>query len=182
MLPVIKDNFYVITGGPGMGKTTLLTELEFLNYTCVEESGRKIIIDELKRGGKALPWEDQALFARAMFAYAVNDFKAHEASITPVFFDRGIPDVIGYLRLCGLPVPDGMLRAAKVLRYNKKVFVTPPWAEIYRNDTERKQPFGEAVATCEVMKTVYADLGYLLVELPKCPASERANFIIGQMG
>lgn len=181
MLPVLKDNFYVITGGPGMGKTTLLTELESLGYTCVEESGRKIIIDEQQRAGKALPWEDPGLFARAMFNCAVNDFKAQAAGQVPVYFDRGIPDVIGYLQLCGLLVPDDMLRAAKALRYNQKVFITPPWAEIYRNDAERKQSFDEAVATYEVMKAVYADLGYLFIELPKCPVFERANFITGQM-
>lgn len=182
MSGVLKANFYVVTGGPGMGKTALLNELERLNCTCVEESGRKIIIDELQCGGKALPWEDRALFARAMFNCALKDFKTHETSLAPVCFDRGIPDVIGYLKLCGLPVPEDMLSASKALRYNQKVFITPPWAEIYRNDAERKQSFSEAVATYEVMKTVYADLGYVLIELPKCPVLERANFVAEHIG
>jgi hypothetical protein len=37
----------------------------------------------------------------------------HEASVLtePVILDRGVPDVLGYLTVCGLPVPEhGLLK------------------------------------------------------------------------
>lgn len=165
-----------------MGKTSLIDELTGLHYFCVEESGRKFIKEEVSRQGKALPWEDPVSFAEAMFTMAVHDFSNYKAVTEPVFFDRGIPDVIGYLMLCGLPVPDKMVLAANAFRYHQKVFITPPWEEIYNNDSERKQSFAEAIATYEIMKTVYADLGYSLIELPKYPIAERADFVVQEIG
>lgn len=62
----------------------------------------------------------------------------------PIIFDRGIPDVIGYLRLCGLPVPHTALRAAEQRRYARRVFIAPPWLAIFEQDAERKQTLAEA--------------------------------------
>ena len=37
------QNLFIITGGPGAGKTTVLTELQRLGFTCVPEVARQII-------------------------------------------------------------------------------------------------------------------------------------------
>ena len=34
-------------------------------------------------------------------------------------------------------------------RYNKSIFILPPWQEIYETDNERKQDWEEAVLTFE---------------------------------
>ncbi len=52
----------------------------------------------------------------------------------PVFFDRGVPDVIGYLRLLKRSVPPHMEKAAQVFRHNRRVFIAPPWRQIFRRD------------------------------------------------
>ena len=54
---------------------------------------------------------------------------------------------MGYLRLLGLPVPAHIRRAAKAFRYNRRVFIAPPWAEIFRGDRKCRQSFDEAVRT-----------------------------------
>jgi predicted ATPase len=100
----------------------------------------------------------------------------------PVFFDRGVPDCIGYLRLMGLPVPAHMRRAADVCRYNRLVFLAPPWRQIFRRDEERKQDFVEAVRTCEALASTYSDLGYELIELPKASVEERLHFLLEKVG
>jgi len=69
----------------------------------------------------------------------------------PLFFDRGVSVVAAYLRLCGMAVPPHIDRAAKLLRYNRRVFVAPPWPEIFRQDAERKEGFAEAAATCQAL-------------------------------
>jgi predicted ATPase len=70
-----------------------------------------------------------------------------------------------------------MVRDAQCRMYHKTVFITPPWEQIYRGDEERRQSFGEAVETFNIMKTVYNRFGYDTVELPKIPVIERAAFI-----
>jgi predicted ATPase len=96
-----------------------------------------------------------------------------------VFFDRGVPDVIGYLRLLGLPVPVHMMRAADLFRYSRRVFIAPPWPEIFAPDRERKQTLEEAARTCAAMIETYGELGYDLVELPRAPVAARLAFILG---
>jgi len=62
-----------------------------------------------------------------------------QGNTAPVLFDRGMPDVIGYLRLEGLDVPVHIQRAGELFRYNKRVFIAPPWPDIYRQDAKRNK-------------------------------------------
>ncbi|WP_306354181.1 AAA family ATPase [Flavobacterium sp. '19STA2R22 D10 B1'] len=172
-----RPNFIVITGGPGMGKTTLLNALQKQDYIGIEEVGRAIIQEQLQSNGTGLPWRNQQGFADLMLHQAMKDFKFIKEVHKPVFFDRGIPDVIGYLTLCHLEVPELMHKTAEYLRYNTKVFITPPWESIYTNDTERKQTFSEAIATYEIMLKTYTFYGYECIELPKTTIENRISFI-----
>lgn len=100
-------------------------------------------------------------------------------SIAPLsFFDRGIPDIIAYLNIAGLTVQERFLQALDHAPYHQQVFILPPWADIYINDTERWQTFEEAIAIYKTIKTTYLQLGYEIVELPKAPLAERLRFII----
>lgn len=56
------NNFYVLTGGPGVGKTTLLEELERRNYEIVPEIARELIKEQQKTNGQVLPWKDKELY------------------------------------------------------------------------------------------------------------------------
>jgi predicted ATPase len=75
-----------------------------------------------------------------------------------------------------------MEKAAAAVRYNRQVFVAPPWPEIFEQDEERKQDFDEAVRTCEMMRTAYDAYGYLLTELPRASVEERLRFVIERIG
>jgi predicted ATPase len=178
MKTVNRKNFFVITGGPGMGKTSLIGEMAKRGYTCVPEKGRQIIIHQMNIKGIALPWKSPTLFGELMFRQAHEDFLTCGEQQQPVFFDRGIPDAIGYMELCRLQPGREMKGIAKNLRYHPLVFITPPWEEIYRNDTERKQSFSEAVDTYEMMQKVYTRLGYQTLEIPKISIPDRADFLI----
>lgn len=141
------------------------------------EGGRAIIRAQQAQGGSALPWADRDAFAMQMLHHDMGNYQAALALPGVVLFDRGIPDCIGYRNLCGLPCPADLLRAALTQRYNRDVFIAPPWREIYAQDGERKQDWDEAVATCEAMAQVYEDLGYRLVRLPLASVAARARFI-----
>ena len=105
-----------------------------------------------------------------------------EATTGPVFFDRGVTDLVGYLTLIGRPVPDHVLRAAGRFRYNRRVFIAPPWPDIFRQDRERKQSLEEAVRTYEAMVDVYGAYGYELVELPRSSVGQRVRFVLETAG
>lgn len=169
--------FYVVTGGPGSGKSTLIAALAADGVATMPESGRDVIRAQTAAGGSALPWRDRAAFAAMMFARDVANYRNAQRKDGAVFFDRGIPDVVGYLTLCGLNIPEEIARTSAALRYNPIVFIAPPWREIFINDAERKQDVAEAEATYAAMRETYTALGYDLVVLPRAPVLERAAFI-----
>jgi len=181
MEPVINKNAIIITGGPGMGKTSVIDRLRNMGYLCIAESGRAIIQQQLGSGGDKLPWADRQGFAGEMFRMAVDDYYRVQTNNSLTFFDRGLPDIAGYLALCNLSVSKEMQAAVQQLRYCRQVFITPPWPEIYTTDNERKQSFSEATATYEMMVAIYSNLGYVLVSIPPGPVEERAMFIIRQI-
>ena len=170
--------FLVLTGGPGSGKTTLVQALKRRGFATTEEAGRGVIREETELGGDALPWIDPERFAERMFEWELRSYRSAELASGPVFFDRGLPDTIGYLRLEGLPVPFAMEEEAWRLRYNPQVVIAPPWNDIYGKDEERRQSWAVAVRTYEVMAETYDELGYRLTELPRGTVEDRAEFMI----
>ena len=176
------DRFFVLTGGPGAGKSTLIERLRGRGFAASVEAGRSIIQDQVAIDGQALPWRDRQAYAELMLAWEMRSHRTAQRQAGAVFFDRGVPDVIGYLRLSGLPVPPHMERAAAIFRYHRRVLIAPPWPEIYRRDAERKQDLAEAERTWRAMRETYADFGYELLELPRLPVAQRLQFVTETLG
>ncbi|MFJ3052491.1 AAA family ATPase [Pseudomonas nitroreducens] len=175
----MSESLIVITGGPGAGKSTLLEHLHrHHGLNIVAEGGRAIIREQLASGGNALPWANRGAFCQAMFEHALTTRERALDAGGLWLFDRGLPDVLGYARLCGLPVPEELQIAARKLRYGQTVFLAPAWEAIYLNDAERRQDFAEAQRTAAMMAEVYEELGYRLLELPLCSPQERAEFVL----
>jgi predicted ATPase len=172
------NRFVVLTGGPGSGKSSLIEALHHRGHARSVEAGRAIIQEQMAIGGRAVPWEDPTLFAELMLSWEMRSYDIAARCPGTVFFDRGMPDVIGYVRLIGLPVPPHMQKAAETLRYNRRVFIAPAWREIFHTDEERKQSFDEAVRTYDAMVATYNGCGYELIEIPRVPVEERVRFVL----
>ena len=168
-------NFVVISGCSSGGKSTLLAELGRRGHAVVEEPGRRIVQQELQSGGPALPWVDAEAFLRRAMAIAFGDRAAVAGRSGWVFFDRGLIDAAAGVELLTGEPALAPLRAAH--RYHKRVFLAPPWPEIYVTDAERRHGLAEAEAEYERLLQVYPALGYELVILPKVSVSERADFV-----
>lgn len=177
------DNFYVITGGPGVGKTTTINELQKLGYLIVPEDARRIIQGQIQTGGKGLPWKDKTNYARLMLEASIQTYLriTGQQSSKVSFFDRGILDTICYMKMENIPVSAAVDGLATIHRYNRKVFILPPWKDIYEMDNERKQTWHEAVYTFKKMKQTYLEYGYEIIEVPKDSVKFRCEFIVNQI-
>jgi predicted ATPase len=173
----VTDHLFVITGGPGSGKSSLVEALTRSGLQHMPEAGRAIIQDQVSIGGNSLPWSDRQAFAELMLGWELRSHHEASAISGPVICDRGVPDVVGYLTLCGLPVPAHVKRAAELFRYNRTVFIAPHWPAIFSQDAQRKQSEAEAAATYGVMADTYSGLGYDLVPLPLVSVDERVAFV-----
>jgi predicted ATPase len=172
------ERFIVVTGGPGAGKTTLLAALAAAGHRVMPEAGRAIIRQQSAIDGPALPWRDKALFAELMLAFELRSHEEAAGLAGTVFFDRGVPDTLGYLSLSGLPAPAHAERAAAQIRYRRQVFAAPPWREIYAQDAERRQDFAEAERTFAAVTQAYRDHGYTLLTLPRAGIATRVSFVL----
>ncbi|HEX8810579.1 MAG TPA: AAA family ATPase, partial [Terracidiphilus sp.] len=94
-----RTNFYVITGCSGGGKSTLIDALRRRGFQCVDEVWRHIVRQQLRIGGDATPWQDQVKFRELLLARYMDVFEEVVERTRPVFFDRGIPEAIGWSRL-----------------------------------------------------------------------------------
>ncbi|GAB3765041.1 AAA family ATPase [Spirosoma pomorum] len=170
---------FLISGGPGAGKSTLLNALRAAGYACFDEVSRQLIQEQVAIGSQCLPWIDLGCFARMALQRMVEHYE--HASIEtdePIsFFDRGIPDIIAYLRVGGLPVDESWYRAARQYRYAPVVFMAPPWEAIYINDSERWQTFAEASALHQALVETYQTLEYTVLELPRVTVANRVTFV-----
>lgn len=176
-MPAQLNNAFILTGGPGSGKTTLIDHLAAEGLATMSEAGRSIIQAQVNIGGNALPWGDRTLYAELMLSWEMRSHEAASRIAHPVLFDRGLPDIVGYLTLEGLEVPAHIRRAAEDLRYNRSVFIAPPWPDIFRQDAERRQDQAVAERTYAVMVETYTSLDYQLIELPRAPIFQRAAFV-----
>lgn len=172
-----RNNFFIITGGPGSGKSSLIDALRDRGYTCVDEVARQIIRNQIEIGGDAIHTKDQIKFRDLMLAESIRTY-GEILDHGPVFFDRGIPDLLGYCRLIKCDVPDQVRNAIERYHYNQLVFIAPPWEEIYQHDAERKQDWAEAVATYQNISDGYVEAGYALIELPKVSVDDRVEFVL----
>jgi predicted ATPase len=135
IVPADADRF-VITGGPGAGRTTLLEALRANGYAVAPESGRAILRERSAPGVDG--HRDHLLFAELCRHWDIRNHRDAQAPTTgPVFFDRAVPG------LGRVPAGEGCARAgapdvaASRFRYARTVFVAPPWREIFRTDDER---------------------------------------------
>src|SRR3546814_214404 len=97
----------------------------------------------------------------------------------PVFFDRGLIDAAAALEFAtGRPV----LQKFAPERFNRRVFMTPPWPEIYVTDADRRHGLEEATEEFERLLAAYSALDYDVQLLPKVPVAERADLIVEALG
>ena len=171
---------YIITGAPGTGKTTIINALKKKDYYCAEEISRELIAEQISIGGNILPWKNQIAFENKI---ANRRYKQYLDSTENCicFFERSSIDCIAYLNSNKLKATSQINQIIKNCIFNKTVFYTPIWEEIYKNDSERQESFDQSIKIDKHLKDSYIKFGYVLIEIPKLSVEERVKFILTQI-
>ncbi|MEI6866455.1 ATP-binding protein [Flavicella sp.] len=170
----------IITGGPSTGKSSLINNLKNKGFRCMDEISRAVILEARKKGIEHLFISSPILFSEILLEKRIEQFKLAEKEIQgPVFFDRGIIDIIAYLNFSKTKHSIDFNSLLKNIRYNQ-VFICPPWEIIHKTDNERYESFEDAKKTHNQLLESYRKEGYSVIEIPAGTIDERTEFIINK--
>lgn len=177
------NQFIIITGGPGVGKTSLLNAVQQPAISIVPEVARDIIREQIEINGDTLPWRNTVQYTNLMLSRSIESYQntlniAQQESGKLFLFDRGIPDTICYATMTKHPDLEKMKTTARNYPYNKKIFLLPPWKAIYETDSERKQNWQEVMDTHIAMIQTYEELGYEIIQLPIGTLEKRKQWLL----
>ena len=168
----------VIIGGPGSGKTTVINGLTEKGYVCYPEISREVTLEARKQGIEQLFLEKPLLFSELLLEGRKKQFQnALKEKEDYVFIDRGIPDVLAYMHYIGDAYPAFFDEACREHKYSR-IFILPPWEEIYTSDDARYETYEQAVLIQQHLIETYEKYGYSLIEVPKDTLDNRINFIL----
>jgi predicted ATPase len=170
----------VITGGPGSGKSVVINELKQRDFICMPEISREVTLSARKNGIEQLFINDPILFSKMLLEGRILQYQ--EAGLSGakiVFFDRGLPDVNAYLDYSGIKYDKYFHQMAEGHAYHK-IFIMPPWLDIYEMDTERYESYDQAREIYLYIEKIYLRLGYELISVPLGSVEERVDFILKQ--
>lgn len=177
----MKKELIVITGGPGTGKTTIIDSLIEQGYACFPEISRQVTLEAKKQGIEQLFLEKPLLFSELLLEGRRKQHQqATEDVAELVFLDRGIPDILAYMHYIGDSYPAFFDHACREHVYSK-IFVLPPWEEIYESDEARYENFEQAKLIFAHLLETYQKYGYELIEVPRGTVEERIQFILSQL-
>lgn len=171
----------VITGGPGTGKSSVINNLESIGHNCLHEISRHIILEAQGQGINQLFLDDPLLFSEKLLEARIKQHQ--DSSISSgnlVFLDRGIPDVVAYMDYFGTAYPSKFRDACKAHKYHR-IFLMPPWDDIYQTDNERYETFDQAQNIYQHLKKAYITFGYQPIEVPKQSIENRCIFILNNL-
>ncbi len=170
------NQWYVITGGPSTGKTSLLKELSSLGYITVPEAARMLIDEAVSRNVSA----EELRANEKKFQEDVARLKEQtEHKLQPkdlIFFDRGMHDTIAYMRYYNYEIEPWLNEVVDAASY-KKVFLLEPLME-YKSDYARTESFEFAKMIQDYLYQAYSDYGMVPTMVANNGLHERVKFIL----
>ena len=158
----------------------MIENLRSKGFPCYDEPARAVLRHHLKIDGPALPSKNPEMFVQTMLEKTVAEFEEAKKRQGPVFFDRGIPDLIAYAREFKVD-PLEATKAAKQYRCHSQVFVLSPWKEIFVNDDLRTLTFEQSLNFQSLVVCGYEECHYNLIQVPNTSIESRIEFLLRKL-
>lgn len=163
---------YILTGGPGSGKSFVILALEERGEHVVREAAEDVIKLAQARGIER-PWESPGFQDRILDLQIKRDYWISERA-ERVFIDRSFLDGLAYAEQ-GTEIYDRIRAEAGM--YNG-IFLIKGSGEV-ENTKVRREDVGEALELERKLREVYVNEGYKVHGIPYLGVDERTEMILG---
>lgn len=171
-------NWYVITGGPSSGKSTVIRLLKDQGYTTTHEVARHYI-DLQRINGRSV---DEVRANQRQFQHKILNLQIDlERRLNPqemIFLDRGLPDELAYYKYFNLALDEKLVEYLKTATY-KKIFVMDLLP--LDKDYARTEDVAAQQALHQLIIESYKDRPEPIVMVPVLPPKERVAFILANL-
>lgn len=162
---------YILTGGPGSGKSSILLELERRGEYIIREAAEDTIKLEQAKGNEK-PWED-ADFQRKILRLQIQREESIPKEVGRAFIDRGIADGLAYTK----KETELYREIEKEIRTYAGVFLIKNLGSTETNRVRRE----DQTAALEIERKLgqlYQTLEYRVQRIAPAPVEERAQKIL----
>jgi predicted ATPase len=170
---------YIVTGGEGVGKTTVIELLRQSGFQVVPEAFTQLY-HEAKADGRLQQFLEDPFAQRAALLQVQI---AKEKSINTdqiAFLDRSALECIFFAGYYYKKLPEqNELNFLKQLVYNQHVFFLDPLPEKYYEQTEvRRETREQSLNVHELLKQFYQKNNFKIIAIPFCCPTERMHLIL----
>ena len=175
---VAQTNWYVITGGPSSGKSTVIRALKDMGYKTTIELARHYI-DLQRMNGRST---EEIRANQRQFQHKVLNLQIDlERRLDPkeqIFFDRALPDEVAYFDYFKLEPDEKLVEYLQTASY-KKIFIMDllPLDSDYARTEDREAQLDLHNRIIDV----YKKRGESIVFVPVLPVKERVKFVLDHL-
>lgn len=166
-------NAIVLTGGPCVGKSTLIGELNALGHAVVSEKATEVITE-----GLHLPWVDAAAFRREVLRRQLDSEDELAFQAGTAFLDRGAYDGIAYCVATRSEIHP-FLECMAPCRY-RTVFLLEE-LPVWENDGVRYEDPAFTRLITPILEEIYRGKGAQVVRVPHMTVRDRLDFILSYL-
>lgn len=174
-----RNSWYVITGGPSTGKTSLIAELQRLGYTTIPEAARTVIDESLEKGVLVETLRSDEKKFQEVVAKSKADI---ETSLDPnmiTFFDRGMQDSEAYLNYYDFKIEPWVQNLLDKASY-RKIFLLEPLQE-YKKDYARTEDATFQNQINSLLVSAYNNHGMAPIRVPDIGLANRVELILKEI-
>lgn len=164
----------IITGGPSVGKTTLVNQLKDKGFSVVDEIATQI----LQEGITPAPWIDRNAFQEEVLRRQLVSTARTNGNERVYILDRGIFDGAAYYICDGLAVPP-VFDTLNVPDY-QLVFLLEE-LPIFEDNGIRFENLEFTRRITPVLEKCYMDRGIPVLRVPCFPPEERLRFVLKKL-
>jgi predicted ATPase len=169
------NNWYVITGGPCSGKTTIINLLRKKGHKIQEETARLYFLSQMKLGftNEQIRANPQTLQDNIVSFQIEKESRLNVGH--KVFLDRALPDCLAYYNFLKLQIPQRVADNLKKPPYKQVFFLE---GLPFKKDKIRNESPETSIVIENHLWKAYIELGYKPIKVPLMRKEERVDFIL----